>query len=387
MALAEQVFNFLIPPVSKMGVGAVKQLGATAKFLGGTKVLIVTDKGLFDLGIANQIVELLKAEGVESVIFSGAEPNPTDRNVREGLKSYKENGCNMLVSLGGGSSHDCTKGIGVMANNEGDIRDFAGIDTFANPLPPFIAINTTAGTGSECTSFAVITNTDSHVKMIIASARITPTVAINDPVMMVGLPPALTAATGMDALTHAIEAYVAKLATPVTDALALAAIKLIVEWLPQAVGNGANLEARDKMAYAEYMAGAAFNNAGVGIVHAMAHQPGALFNKPHGVCNAILLPHGCDFNLIACPQKFADIAGAMGVNTTGLSTMEAAEKGIEAIRKLSRDVGIPAGLGDIGVKEDDIPLLADNAIKDLCCFFNPRTISLDDLKRLYKEAM
>lgn len=291
------------------------------------------------------------------------------------------------MSLGGGSSHDCTKGIGVMANNNGDIRDFAGIDTFANPLPPFIAINTTAGTGSEVTSFAVITNTDIHVKMIIASARITPTVAINDPAMMAGLPAALTASTGMDALTHAVEAYVANLANPVTDALAIAAIKLIVEWLPQAVANGANLEARDKMAYAEYMAGAAFNNAGVGIVHAMAHQPGALFNKPHGVCNAILLPHGCAFNLIASPKKFADIAVAMGVNIEGLSTMEAAEKGVEAIRKLSKDVGIPSGLGDIGVKESDIPRLADNAIKDLCCFFNPRKISLDDLKRIYKEAM
>ena len=387
MALADQVFNFLIPSVSKMGVGAVKQLGPTAKFLGGAKALIVTDKGLFDLGIANKIAELLKADGVEAVIFSGAEPNPTDLNVRQGVKIYKENGCNMLVSLGGGSSHDCTKGIGVMANNDGDIRDFAGIDTFANPLPPFIAINTTAGTGSEVTSFAVITNTDIHVKMIVASARITPTVAINDPTMMVGLPAALTAATGMDALTHAIEAYVANLANPVTDSLALGAIKLIVEWLPQAVANGENLVARDKMAYAEYMAGAAFNNAGVGIVHAMAHQPGALLNKPHGVCNAILLPHGCAFNLIACPQKFADVAVAMGVNTDGLSTMEAGEKGIEAIRKLSIDVGIPAGLGQIGVQESDIERLADNAIKDLCCFFNPRKIKLEDLKRIFKEAL
>ncbi|NVN89474.1 MAG: iron-containing alcohol dehydrogenase [Desulfuromonadales bacterium] len=387
MALAEQVFNFLIPSVSKLGVGAVKQLGATAKFIGGKKALIVTDKGLFDLGVANQIVELLNADGVQAVVFSGAEPNPTDLNIRAGAQAYKENGCDILVSLGGGSSHDCTKGIGIVVNNGGDIRDYAGIDTFSNPLPPFIAVNTTAGTGSEVTSFAVITNTETHVKMIIASARITATVAINDPVMMVGLPAHLTAATGMDALTHAIEAYVAVLANPVTDSLAIGAIKLIAEWLPQAVGNGANLEARDKMAYAEYLAGAAFNNAGVGIVHAMAHQPGALFNKPHGVCNAIILPHGCTFNLIACPQKYADIAAAMGVNIAGLTAMEAAEKGIEAIRKLSRDVGIPAGLGAIGVKESDIPLLADNAIKDLCCFFNPRQITLDDLKYLYAEAM
>jgi alcohol dehydrogenase class IV len=171
----------------------------------------------------------------------------------------------MIVSLGGGSSHDCAKGVGIVATNDGDIRDFAGIDTVPNPLPPFIAINTTAGTASEMTRFAVITNTDIHVKMIFATARITPTVAINDPVLMVGMPPALTAATGMDALTHAIEAYVAALANPVTDACALAAIRLVNEYLPQAVANGDNLEARDKMAYAEYLAGMAFNNAGIGI--------------------------------------------------------------------------------------------------------------------------
>ncbi len=387
MALAEQVFDFFVPSVSRMGVGAVKKIGESAKFLGGTKALIVTDKGLFDLGVADQIVELLAADGIKAVVFNGAEPNPTDLNVRAGLKIYKDNNCDMLVSLGGGSSHDCAKGIGIVATNNGDIRDFAGIDTVPNPLPPFIAVNTTAGTGSEVTRFAVITNTDTHVKMIFATARITPTIAFNDPAMMVGLPAPLTASTGMDALTHAIEAYVAALANPVTDACAIAAIKLIVEWLPQAVGNGANLEARDKMAYAEYLAGVAFNNAGIGIVHAMAHQPGALLNKPHGVCNAILLPYGCEFNIIACPQKYADIAVAMGVNTAGLSTMEAAEKGIDAIRKLSRDIGIPSGLAEIGVKESDIPLLADNAINDICCLFNPRKIRLEDLTRLYKEAM
>ena len=387
MALAEQVFDFFVPSVSRMGVGAVKKIGESAKFLGGTNALIVTDKGLFDLGVADQIVELLAADGIKAVVFNGAEPNPTDLNVRAGLKMYRDNNCDMLVSLGGGSSHDCAKGIGIVATNNGDIRDFAGIDTVPNPLPPFIAVNTTAGTGSEVTRFAVITNTDTHVKMIFATARITPTIAFNDPAMMVGLPAPLTASTGMDALTHAIEAYVAALANPVTDACAIAAIKLIVEWLPQAVGNGANLEARDKMAYAEYLAGVAFNNAGIGIVHAMAHQPGALLNKPHGVCNAILLPYGCEFNIIACPQKYADIAVAMGVNTAGLSTMEAAEKGIDAIRKLSQDIGIPSGLAEIGVKESDIPLLADNAIKDICCLFNPRKIRLEDLTRLYKEAM
>jgi alcohol dehydrogenase len=387
MALAEQVYNFYIPAITKMGIGAVKELGSSAKFLKGTKALLVTDKGMADLGVADRMKQLLEADGVQCVVFSGAEPNPTDLNVRAGIKVYRENNCDMLVSLGGGSSHDCAKGIGIVANNEGDIRDFAGVEMFKNPLPPFIAINTTAGTASEMTSFAVITNSDIHVKMVFASARIPPAIAINDPALMVGLPAPLTASTGMDALTHAIEAYVAALANPVTDACAIAAIKLIAEYLPQAVANGSNLEARDKMAYAEYLAGMAFSNAGIGIVHAMAHQPGALLNKPHGVCNAILLPHGCTFNLIACPQRFADIAQAMGVDTTGLMPMEAAEKGVEAIRKLSAAVGIPTGLSEIGVKTSDIPALAENAIKDICCLFNPRSIRLEDLTRLYTEAM
>lgn len=387
MALAEQVFEFFIPSVTKMGIGAVKQLGTTAKFLGGTRALLVTDKGMVDLGVADQVKKLLEDSNVQTVIFGGAEPNPTDLNVRAGLKMYRDGNCDMLVSLGGGSSHDCAKGIGIVATNDGDIRDYAGIDTVPNPLPPLIAINTTAGTASEMTRFAVITNTDIHVKMIFATARITPAVAINDPVLMVGMPPALTAATGMDALTHAVEAYVAALANPVTDACALAAVRLIAEYLPQAVANGDNLLARDKMAYAEYLAGMAFNNAGIGIVHAMAHQPGALLNKPHGVCNAILLPHGCAFNLIACAQRFADIALAMGVNPDGLATMEVAEKGVEAIRRLSAAVGIPAGLSAIGVKETDIPALAENAIKDICCLFNPRKIKIEDLTRIYREAM
>ncbi|MFH1028544.1 MAG: iron-containing alcohol dehydrogenase [Pseudomonadota bacterium] len=387
MALAEQVFEFYIPSISRMGIGAVKEVGAKATYLGGSKALLVTDKGLAKSGMADQIKALLDDAGVKTVIFDGAEPNPTDLNVRAGLKAYHGNSCDIIVTLGGGSSHDTGKGIGIVASNGGDIREYAGIDTVAKALPPLIAINTTAGTASEMTRFAVITNTDTHVKMIFATPRITPAIAINDPVLMVGMPPALTAATGMDALTHAIEAYVAALMNPVTDACALAAIRLVVEWLPPAVANGDNLEARDKMAYAEYLAGMAFNNAGIGIVHAMAHQPGALLNKPHGVCNAILLPHGCSFNLIAIPKRFADIAAAVGVNTAGLTDMEAAEKGVEAIRKLSQMVGIPAGLAAIGVKESDIPALSDNAIKDICCLFNPRKIALEDIQRIYKEAL
>jgi alcohol dehydrogenase len=278
--------------------------------------------------------------------------------------------------------------MGIMATSGGDIRDWAGIDTLQANLPPYISINTTAGTASEMTRFAVVTNTDTHVKMVFCDARLTADVAINDPALMVGLPPALTAATGMDALTHAIEAYVTTLlSNPITDALALQAISLIGKWLRKAVANGADMEARDAMAYAEYLAGMAFNSAGLGIVHSMAHQPGSLLGKPHGVCNAICLPVVCEFNLMANAEKYAKVAETLGEDISGLNIMEAAEKAVVAIRRLSRDVGIPSGLGEIGVTEKDIPIMAENALKDVCTLFNPRTVKVEDIVELYKKAL
>lgn len=387
MALGEQVYTFFCPSISKLGVGAAKTLGQAAASLGGKKALIVTDKGLLDLGMADDMKKLLEESSVSAVIWGGVEPNPTDINVRDGLKVYQENNCDMLVTLGGGSSHDCGKAIGIVAANGGDIRNYQGIFNIPKPIPPLVTVNTTAGTASEMTCFAVITNTDEKVKMIFYSSYLTPDTAINDPVMMQGLPAALTASTGMDALTHAIEAYVSPLANPVTDACAIGAIKLIAQYLPQAVANGENLFARDRMAYGEFLAGMAFNSAGAGVVHALAHQPGALLNKPHGTCNAILLPHGCSYNLIACPERYADIAVAMGEDITGLTATEAGAKAIEAMKKLSAAVGIPTSLSEIGVKESDIELLSDKAFKDVCCLFNPRKIKRDDLVMLFKNAL
>ena len=387
MALAKQVFGFFTPSVALMGLGAVDQVGEEAKKLGGKKALLVTDKGLSKAGVADQIKKLVEAAGVQVVLFDGAEPNPTDINVADGLKVYQSNQCDMIISLGGGSSHDTAKGIGIVATSGGNIRDYAGIDTLKAPLPPYISINTTAGTASEMTRFAVVTNTDIKVKMVFADSRITPNVAINDPLLHVGMPPGLTAATGMDALTHAVEAYITALNTPVTEACAVQAIKLVGKWLRKAVANGQDLAARDGMAYAEYLAGMAFNSAGLGIVHSMAHQPGSLLNLPHGVCNAIALPVVCEFNLISNLEKFADIAVALGEDITGLSPKEAALKAVEAIRTLSKDIGIPSGFKEIGMKESDIPILAENALKDICTFFNPRTVKVEDIIELYKKAM
>jgi alcohol dehydrogenase len=385
--LAESTYGFFIPSVTLMGVGSSNEIGAKSAELGAKKVMIVTDAGLNKMGVAAKIAENIKAAGVDVLIYDGAEPNPTDKNVHDGVKVYVDNKCDFIVSLGGGSSHDCAKGIGLVTAGGGHIRDYEGVNKSKVPLTPLIAINTTAGTASEMTRFCIITNTDTHVKMAIVDWRVTPLVAIDDPVLMLGKPPALTAATGMDALTHAVEAYVSTIATPITDACAEKAIRLIADWLRPAVALGSNIQARDMMCYAQYLAGMAFNNASLGYVHSMAHQLGGFYNLPHGVCNAILLPAVCDFNMIACPDRFAEIAAFMGVETTGMSVTEAAAAGIESIRELSASIGIPAGLKDLKVKEEDFKVMAENAKKDACQLTNPRTATLDQVIAIFKAAM
>ena len=388
MTAGEQVYGFFIPTVSLMGIGSYKEIGKQVKALGGKKPFICTDKGITKAGITQKIVDLIKQDaGVDTVIFDGTVPNPTDMNVHEGLKIFKDKKCDLIISLGGGSAHDCGKGIGIVSTNGGHIRDFEGVNKSTKSMPPFIAVNTTAGTASEMTRFCIITNTSNHVKMAIVDWRVTPNVAINDPLLTVGMPPALTAATGMDALTHAVEAYVSTIATPVTDACALQAIRLIATNLRAAVANGADMLARDNMAYAEYLAGMAFNNASLGYVHAMAHQLGGFYDLPHGVCNAILLPHVERFNLIAKVDRFVEMAQAMGENVEGLSPRDAAELALIAIKQLSIDVGIPSGLAELGVKTKDLKTMALNAQKDACGFTNPRTPTLDDIIQIYKWAL
>jgi len=376
-----------MPTVNLMGPGALKEVGPQAKGLGATKALIVTDVGIRQLGLADEVKGLLEEAGVPAVIFDGAQPNPTDLNVEAGLKVLNDEKCDIIISLGGGSSHDCAKGIGIVAGNGGSIRDYAGINMSTKPMTPLIAINTTAGTASEMTRFCIITNTDTKVKMAIVDWRCTASVSINDPLTMVKKPAALTAATGMDALTHAVEAYVSTIATPVTDSAALMAIKLISENLRNAVANGDNFEARNNMAYAQFLAGMAFNNASLGYVHAMAHQLGGFYDLPHGVCNAILLPHVERFNLISNPKRLAEIAVAMGEKVDGLSTRDAAEVALNAIVKLSKDIGIPSGLTELGVKEQDLRIMAENAMKDACSFTNPRKAKLDDVIQIFKNAL
>ena len=387
MAVQEQVYGFFIPSVTLIGIGAHKEVPEKMKALGGKKVCLVTDKGITAAGITEQMTTLLTKGGLEVAVYDETIPNPTDKNVHDGVEFYKKNNCDSLITLGGGSSHDCGKGVGLVISNGGKIHDFEGIDKSTKPMPPYLAINTTAGTASEMTRFCIITDTSRKVKMAIVDWRVTPNMAIDDPLLMVGMPPALTAATGMDALTHAVEAYVSTIATPMTDACALKAIELVSDYLRPAVANGQDMEARDKMCYAQYLAGMAFNNASLGHVHAMAHQLGGFYDLPHGVCNAILLPHVERYNLIAKVDRFVDMAKAMGEQVDQLSKRQAADRALSAIEKLSRDVGIPSGLSELGVKEKDIPTMTKNAQADACGFTNPRCPTDEDVIAIYTAAL
>ena len=379
--------SFFMPTLSLFGANVLSELADRVKSLGGNKPLVVTDKGMTELGYTKQVTDLLEQAGIAYAVFDETVPNPTDKNVEQGVAAYQQGQCDMLISLGGGSAHDCCKGVGLVVSNGGAIADYEGVDQLKNSLPPYVAINTTAGTASELTRFTIITNTANHVKMAIVDWRVTPDLAINDPLLMMKMPPSLTAATGMDALTHAVEAYVSTDANPVTDACALQAIRLIARYLRVAVARGDDLEARDRMAYAQYLAGMAFNNAGLGHVHAMSHQLGGMYNLPHGVCNALLLPHVCEANLMAAQERYADIAEALGENIYALPLREAAQMAVVAIRSLSVDVGIPSNLTELGVQDKDIDAMVEHAQQDVCALTNPRRLNDKEVAAIFRAAM
>lgn len=385
--------EFYMPPVTVIGSGAVKEIPARLASLGGSKPLLVTDKGMTQLGVTASIVQLMQGAGMQCAVYDETVPNPTDTNVSDGLIQYTANGCDCIVTLGGGSAHDCGKGIGIVATNGGTIHQYEGVNKARVAMPPFLAVNTTAGTASEMTRFCIITDTARKVKMALVDWRVTPNIALDDPELMIGMPPSLTAATGLDALTHAVEAYVSTGATHMTDANAEKAIKLISKYLRRAVGNGRNLEAREAMCFAQYQAGMAFNNAGLGYVHAMAHQLGGYLNLPHGECNAILLPHVCEFNMLASMDRFAEMAEFFGVQGSARTQREAASNVIQAIRDLMQDVSIPASLTMLAkkygktVNPEDFEVMAESAMKDACAATNPRGMRKEDIIAIYRKIL
>ncbi|MDD1792107.1 L-threonine dehydrogenase [Enterovibrio sp. ZSDZ42] len=378
---------FYIPTVNLMGAGCLTDAADAIQSHGFKNGLVVTDKILNEIGVVEKVTALLAERGVMTAIFDGTQPNPTIGNVEAGLAILEAHNCDFVISLGGGSPHDCAKGIALVAANGGKIGDYEGVDQSAKAQLPLIAINTTAGTASEMTRFCIITDEERHIKMAIVDKNTTPLISVNDPELMLAKPKSLTAATGMDALTHAVEAYVSIAASPITDAVAIKAIELIQAHLRTAVNDGQNLEAREQMAYAQFMAGMAFNNASLGYVHAMAHQLGGFYDLPHGVCNAVILPHVQKYNVQVSASRLRDVAKAMGVNVDNLSAEQGAEAAIEAIQVLSKDVGIPAGLEALGVKADDFPVLAENALKDACGFTNPKQATHEEICEIFRSAM
>lgn len=380
-------FKFFMPSVNLMGPNCLKDAGSDIKALGFKKALIVTDKVLNEIGLVKKLEDVLVENGVSSVVYDGTQPNPTVGNVNDGLELLRKEECDFVVSFGGGSPHDCAKGIALVASNGGTIKDYEGVDMSAKPQLPLVAINTTAGTASEMTRFCIITDEERHIKMAIVDKHTTPILAVNDPLLMLDMPKSLTAATGMDALTHAVEAYVSTIATPVTDACAQKAIELIQGYLRAAVANGQDEKARDMMAYAEFLAGMAFNNASLGYVHAMAHQLGGFYDLPHGVCNAILLPHVQEYNAAVSAERLKEVAGFMGVDVSKMTNEEGAAAAIEAIKKLSSEIGIPSGIKELGAQEKDFDILAENALKDACGFTNPKQATHEEIVKIYKNSL
>ena len=379
--------RFVLNETSYHGAGAIKDIATEAKGRGFKKAFVCSDPDLIKFGVTKKVIDVLEGAGLDYEIYSNIKPNPTIENVQTGVEAFKKSGADYLIAIGGGSSMDTAKGIGiVIANPEfEDIRSLEGVAPTKNKSVPIFAVPTTAGTAAEVTINYVITDVEKNRKMVCVDPKDIPVVAFVDPEMMSSMPKGLTAATGMDALTHAIEGYITAGAWELSDMFHLKAIEIISRSLRNAVAN--TPEGRADMALGQYVAGMGFSNVGLGIIHSMAHPLGALYDTPHGVANAIILPTVMEYNAPATGEKYREIARAMGVQGVDSMTQEEYRKAaIDAVRKLSEDVGIPADLKAI-VKEEDIPFLAQSAYDDACRPGNPRETSVEEITELYKSLI
>lgn len=381
--------EFITPAHMVVGSGALEQMGALCQKRGWTKALIVSDKIMAGLGLVAKVEELLGANGIASAAYTGVNTEPVVEYVQEGLQIYRENACDFVVAIGGGSPIDAAKAIAVLVTNAGSIEQYKGIGKLALPGVPLVAIPTTAGTGSEATLYTVITDQKTDVKMLIGSPYLMPTIAVVDPLLTISSPPGVTAATGVDALVHAIEAYVSVKRQPMTDIFCLSAIELISQNIRQAWSNGNNVEAREKMMLGALQAGIAFSNSSVALVHGMSRPIGAHFHIAHGVSNAALLAVVTQFSLIGDPVRYADVARAMGEQVAGLPVMDAADLAVRAIRRLVRDIKIPS-LRQLGVERERLlelaPSMADAAIDSGSPANNPRKPTRQEIIELYQLA-
>ena len=379
--------DFYVPSVNLIGCGVVNEIGSHIRELGYNKALLVTDHYIAGSDILSKVTAPLESEKIDYVIYSEVDPNPTVKNVEEGLAILKENGCDFIISLGGGSPQDAASSISILATNGGRPQDYEGVHKSKERGLPVVAINTTAGTSAEITINYVITDEERKVKMVMVDKNSLALMSVNDPELMVSMPKSLTAATGMDALTHAIEALVTPGAYGVTKKLSIGAIELIKEFLPRAVEKGDDMEAREAMVNAIFLGGMAFNNAGLGYVHAMAHQLGAVYHLPHGVCCAMILPIVERENAKHVPEAFRDVAKGLGLHIENKSDQECADYAIFEIEKLSAAVGIPKKLTELDIKEEefDFEFLSKNALLDTCAPGNPFMPTLEETIALYKQ--
>lgn len=381
----EGIVELYAPRHTLIGRDSITKIPYFLRKVGAKKALVVTDAGLVHNGTAGKIIGELDSANVPYALYGDVQPNPTTKIVNEATQVYCENACDAIIAIGGGSPIDVAKAVSILSANGGDIRAYNGVNKSKKHGAPIIAVNTTAGTGSEVTRAYVVTDEEAKSKMLMVDTNCLAYLAIDDPMLMVGMPPSLTAATGMDALTHAIEAYICNVHTPYTDALALQAIRLVSQSLRNAVNDGQNMRARTDMCWAEYMAGLAFSNAGLGLVHGIAHQLGGYYNIPHGLANAIMLPRVLEYNRPHCMPSLAHVAQALGEPCDHLSEQEASQKAIDAVRSLSEDVKIPR-LCETKFSMDDLDILADHTLKDTATATNIVQPTAEDIKTILAKT-
>ncbi|KAF0221103.1 MAG: 1 3-propanediol [Geobacteraceae bacterium] len=380
------ISKFVAPEII-FGRGSLSQLGESVVRIGASKVFLVSDEDVIKAGWVDLAVHYLHAAGLETEIFSSLTTNPKDFEVTEGVIRYQEARCDGIVAVGGGSPTDVAKAVAMLAANGGNLQDYEGINKIRRPLPPMVIAPSTAGAGSEVSQFTIIVDTVRKLKMSIISKSLVPDIAIVDPELVKTMDAKLAAATGLDAFTHGIESYVSLAATPLTDIHALKAIQLVSQNLRRAVADRRDMEANTNMAMASLTAGLAFSNAILGATHAMTHQVDGLIDQHHGETNASILPHVMEFNLHTCPDRFRDIAIAMGEDVAGRDSLAAAALSIEAVKRLIADIGLAKGLAQIGLKEEFIPLLSQNAMKDACIVTNPRIATCEEVAAIFRKAM
>ena len=375
-----------VAPEFIFGVGSRRRVGFYARNMMARRVLIVSDEGVAQAGWLDAVRSDLDEAGISSVVFTALTPNPKDHEVMAGAQLYARERCDVLVALGGGSAIDCAKGIGIVHTNGKEIGEFEGIDRVEVPGPPLLCLPTTSGSSADISQFCIIVNSPARYKMAIISKTVVPDAALVDPETTKTLPPYLTACTGIDALTHAIEAYVSTASSPVVDVHALAAIRLVWNNVEAAVSSPGDLAARENMSLASLQAGLAFSNASLGAVHALAHAVGGFLDLPHGECNALLLEHVVRFNFPAAPERYRRIAAEIGIDARGMTDQECSRRIVDALAGLRVRVGIGGGLGERGVRAADVPELAVHALKDACIVTNPRRVALADAQTIYGDA-